>query len=237
MTSRSGSRRTVVVSGAASGMGNACARRFQSDGWNVVGIDVESIDSPGQGLIYCRADVTDAKSLEKALSQLQPRLGPIHGVVNAAGIYPTSNLTTLTTELYRRIFDVNVLGTLLVVQAVLPMLAEGASIVNFASIDAFTAPSNQLVYTASKAAVVGATKALAGELAARGVRVNAIAPGWVRTPSISSARLAAALPNIPLKRVAEPEEIAETVFWLTTGVGAQYITGETIVSSGGLVMR
>jgi NAD(P)-dependent dehydrogenase (short-subunit alcohol dehydrogenase family) len=238
MTSASYPGRVVVVTGAASGMGKACALRFQQDGWTVIGVDVAPIPIAGERLVALEADVTSAEGLKVALGSLQPELGPINAVVNAAGIYPTSNLSSLDTELFRWIFDTNVLGTLLVVQAVLPILAENASIVNFASIDAFVAPDNQLIYMASKAAVVGATKALARELAPRGTRVNAIAPGWVRTPpNLASGRMEAALPSVPLRRAAEPEEMAELVYWLTTGAGAQYITGETIVASGGLVMR
>jgi NAD(P)-dependent dehydrogenase (short-subunit alcohol dehydrogenase family) len=238
MASASPSGRSVLVTGAASGMGFACARRFQDDGWTVVAIDVAPIPVLGAGQIDIRADIRDPDGLAAALGALQPGLGPIHAVVNAAGIYPTSNLSTLSVELYRSIFDTNVLGSLLVIQAALPVLADGASIVNFASIDAFVPPDNQLIYMASKAAVVGATKALARELAPRGIRVNAIAPGWVRTPpNIASGRLEAALATIPLGRAVEPEEMAELVHWLSTGAGAQYVTGETIVASGGLVMR
>jgi 3-oxoacyl-[acyl-carrier protein] reductase len=211
--------RTVIVTGAASGMGEACLGRFLSEGWTSIGIDI-------------------AAQLSTGLATIQPPLRQVQALVNAAGIFPTSNLDSLNTDLYRRIFDTNVLGTLLTTQAVLPYLVDAAAIVNFASIDAFVPPDNQLLYMASKAAVVGATKAMARELAPRGMRVNAIAPGWVRTPpNIASGRMEAALSAVPLNRAAEPEEMAELVFWLVTGAGAQYISGETIVASGGLVMR
>jgi NAD(P)-dependent dehydrogenase (short-subunit alcohol dehydrogenase family) len=159
-------------------------------------------------------------------------------VITAAGIYPVSNLDTLTSELYRRIFDVNVLGTLLVVKYTKDWLVDGGSIVHFSSIDAFIAVDNQVLYSASKAAVSNATKTMAMELAPRGIRVNGVAPGWVRTQqNIANGRMERFLPSVPLKRAADPEEIAELVYWLTTGEGARYITGETIVTSGGLYMR
>lgn len=229
---------TAVVTGASSGMGEASAARLCRDGWNVVGIDLQPLRLRGDRYVDVRADVRDFDTLMAGIAALPPRLRPVHAIVNAAGIYPTSNLGTMTTSLYREIFDTNVLGTLLVVQALLPILADGAAIVNFASIDAFVPPDNQLVYIASKAAVVGATRALARELAPRRIRVNGIAPGWVRTPlNLASPRFEAALSTIPLGRAAEPDEMAELVYWLVTGAGAQYVTGETIVASGGLVMR
>ncbi len=229
---------TAVVTGASSGMGEATAARLHRDGWVVIGIDLQPMRLTGEGYVDVRADVREAQQLEAALDGALSGHGQVHAIINAAGIYPTSNLRTLTPQLYREIFDTNVLGTLLVVQAVLPYLADGAAIVNFASIDAFVPPDNQLVYVASKAAVTGATKALARELAPRAIRVNAIAPGWVRTPpNLASPRFAAALATIPMGRAAEPEEMAELVLWLIAGAGAQYVTGETIVASGGLVMR
>jgi NAD(P)-dependent dehydrogenase (short-subunit alcohol dehydrogenase family) len=230
--------RTVIVTGAASGMGEACLGRFLSEGWTSIGIDIAPIRLVSEGAIELRADIREAAQLSTGLATIQPPLRQVQALVNAAGIFPTSNLDSLNTDLYRRIFDTNVLGTLLTTQAVLSYLVDAAAIVNFASIDAFVPPDNQLLYMASKAAVVGATKAMARELAPRGMRVNAIAPGWVRTPpNIASGRMEAALSAVPLNRAAEPEEMAELVFWLVTGAGAQYISGETIVASGGLVMR
>jgi NAD(P)-dependent dehydrogenase (short-subunit alcohol dehydrogenase family) len=100
--------------------------------------------------------------------------------LSTAGVYPPSTLETASTELYRRIFGVNVLGTLLVTQAAAPHLVEGSAVVNFASIDAFVPSPGQLLYCASKAAVVALTRSLALELGPH-VRVNALAPGWVDT--------------------------------------------------------
>lgn len=108
---------------------------------------------------------------------------------------------------------------------------------NLASVDAFTVSPGQLLYGASKAAVVMLTKATALELAPRGIRVNGIAPGWVNTPgNAATGRMAAAAEGIPLGRVAEPEEIAEWV-WLLASATAGFMTGETVVLSGGDVLR
>ena len=153
-----------------------------------------------------------------AVVRVVEELGAPSALVNAAGIYPPTTLETATVELYRRTFDVNVLGTILVTQATAPHMREGAAIVNFASIDAFVPSPGQLVYCASKAAVVALTRSLALELAPR-VRVNAIAPGWVDTPgNRATGRMEAALAGVPLGRAATPEEMADLV-WFLAGEG------------------
>jgi 3-oxoacyl-[acyl-carrier protein] reductase len=219
----------ALVTGAASGMGRACAERFIAEGWKVAALDRAHTEL--DGALSIQADVTDpAQAIERAVTEL----GPLNAVVNAAGIYPPSTLETATAELYRRTFDVNVLGTLLVTQAAAPHLADGGAVVNFASIDAFVPSPGQLLYCASKAAVVALTRSLALELAPR-IRVNALAPGWVDTPgNRETGRMEAALASVPLGRAATPEEMADLVWFLA---GAPYVTGETLTATGGSAFR
>ena len=233
--------RIALVTGAASGMGRSTAQVFLDRGWTVLALDLTAIDGPDSGgrLIPMITDVRDRAAVDAALAAHVPALGGrIHAVANVAGIYPPSTLETYTAELFHRVFDVNVLGVLNVTAAALPYLAEGSAVVNFASVDGFVVSPGQLVYGASKAAVIMVTKATALELAPRGIRVNAIAPGWVDTPgNAATGRMAAAAASIPLGRVAQPAEIAEWVWILSASGAAGFMTGETVTLSGGDVIR
>jgi len=225
----------AVITGAASGMGWACAERFVAEGWQVAALD--RADTDVDGALAVAVDVTDAAAVAAAIERVVAELGAPKAVVNAAGVYPPSTLQTATTELYRRTFDVNVLGTLLITQAAAPFLAAGAAVVNFASIDAFVPSPGQLLYCASKAAVVALTRSLALELGPH-VRVNALAPGWVDTPgNRASERMEAALASVPLGRAATPEEMADLVWFLAGEGRAGYVTGETLTATGGSAFR
>lgn len=231
---------TAIVTGAASGMGHATAARLLERGWDVLGLDVrQPTDNPDTGrLTSIQVDITDRAAVGACLTEaMSSRSDGVGLVVNVAGIYPPTTLDSFTDELYRQIFDVNVLGTLNVIAEAKRFMAPSAAVVNFASVDAFAVSPGQLLYGASKAAVVMITKALALELAPIGIRVNAIAPGWVNTPgNAATGRMEAAAHGIPLGRVAQPDEIAEWVLTLA-GSAAGFMTGETIVLSGGDVIR
>lgn len=229
---------TALVTGAGSGMGQATAVMYLDRGWQVLGLDVAAdLGIAHPNLTPVQVDIRDGVAVQDAVSRHAPTDG-IDAVANIAGVYPPTTIDTYTDELFRRIFDVNVLGLLNVTRAALDHMSPGSSIVNFASVDAFTVSPGQLLYGASKAAVVMLTKELALELAPRGIRVNGIAPGWVDTPgNAATGRMAEAAASIPLGRVAQPAEIAEWV-WILTGSGASgFVDGETIVISGADVMR
>ncbi|MGP0224124.1 SDR family NAD(P)-dependent oxidoreductase [Paenarthrobacter sp. NCHU4564] len=233
--------RVALVTGAGSGMGHSTAEVFLNDGWHVIAVDVTAPEFNGHSahVTPLVADVRDRAALEKKLDEILPGIGgEIHAVANIAGVYPPSTLDSYTDELYRLVFDVNVLGVLNVMAAAKRSMPEGSAIVNFASVDGYHVSPGQLVYGASKAAVIMITKATALELAEKKIRVNAIAPGWVNTPgNAATGRMDAAAASIPLGRVAQPEEIARWVRILADNEAAGFMTGETVTLSGGDVIR
>ncbi|MGY1651117.1 SDR family NAD(P)-dependent oxidoreductase [Geodermatophilus sp. SYSU D01119] len=235
------SARTVVVTGAASGMGRAVVERFLAGGSRVVALDrdaapLAAMADAGPDLVPLVADVVDRAAVEDGLAAALDG-APLQAVVNAAGIYPPTTLADYTAELHERVFGVNVLGTLNVTAAALPHLraAGGGAVVNFASVDAFAVSPGQLLYSASKAAVLALTRSLAIELAPDRIVVNAVAPGWVDTPgNAATGRMAAVAEGIPLGRVAQPDEVA---LWVERLAEPGYVTGETVVIAGGSAMR
>lgn len=227
----------AVITGASSGMGLATTELFLERGWTVVAVDVVPLQVSSPNLLTATASVTDRAKVESELARLISGKR-VDVVANIAGVYPPTTLATYTDEVFHRVFDVNVLGVLNVTAACRPYLAPGSAVVNFASVDAFTVSPGQLVYGASKAAVVMLTKELALELAPERVRVNGIAPGWVDTPgNAATGRMAEAAKSIPLGRVAQPREIAEWVWLLGDPKTAGFMSGETVVLSGADVMR
>jgi 3-oxoacyl-[acyl-carrier protein] reductase len=236
--------RTALVTGAASGMGRESARRFAKEGWAVIGVDINSVGLDAVAaeidLVPVHADVRDSDALAAGLARVAESLGPPTCCINAAGVFPPTTLETASESSYRAIFDVNVYGTLAVTKVVVPVMtgAGGGAVVNFASVDAFHASPGQLLYCASKAAVVALTRSLALELAPHHIRVNAVAPGWVATEgNRATGRMEGVESEIPLGRVASPDEIADLVYQLSGEGRMDYVTGETIVISGGVVMR
>lgn len=229
----------AIVSGAAKGIGKACVDAFLKRGWRVGALDrdeaILSAFASEEDVIPLLADVADRDALQAELQRLQ---SPVSALVNAAGVFPPTSLATLDVDQYRRIFDVNVLGTLLLSQAISRTMPEGGCIVNLSSTNAYVPRADQIVYAASKAAIGSLTRSMAADLAARRIRVNAVAPGPIDTEGVRdlSGRLEEAARLVPLGRVGTAAEIAALILWLVEGEGAAFMTGETIISSGGLFM-
>ncbi len=220
-------RRRALVTGGASGLGRACAQRLCAEDHEVITADI----ADGADI---RLDVTN----DEAVSRLIAEIGPIDILLNSAGIVgPNKPLWQTTREEWETAFAVNVHGTVALCRAIIPgMVHRGwGRIVNFASMAGKDGNPNLSAYSASKAAVIGLTKSMGKELATTGVIVNAIAPAVIATEMNQKTApdvLAHITSLIPMKRVGQPEEVAELVAWLASD-RCSFSTGAVYDISGG----
>jgi len=241
---------TILITGALTGIGRATALAFAREGANVVvsGRREEAgqqlateLRALGAQVEFLLADVTDEGQVASLVSRTVERFGRLDVAVNNAGVEgEQSPVAGQTAANYRATFDTNVLGTLLSLKhEIPPMLAQGSgSIINLSSIAGQVGMAGASVYVASKHAVEGLTKAAALEVAAQGVRINAVAPGPVETAMLtrftggSDDAKAGLLSMMPAKRGATPEEIAQTIVFLASDK-ARFLTGQSIAVDGG----
>jgi NAD(P)-dependent dehydrogenase (short-subunit alcohol dehydrogenase family) len=237
---------TCIITGGASGIGFAAAQELISQGWRVGLLDVqtEKLEAARKALgsesCALRADITDAAAVANAIAETGRLLGPVTGAVNCAGI--ARDIPCLETDpgLFRTILDVNVIGSFIVAQAVARSMIEGkrkGGIVNIASVSGIRGNTGRVAYGASKGAVLVMTKVMAVELAAHGIRVNAVSPGPVDTPMVQALhgedirRLW--LNTIPQRRYAAPSEIAPVIAFLLDGAKSSFVTGQNWGADGG----
>lgn len=241
--------RVVLVTGAARGIGAAVADACAAAGATVAIGDVDAdgarakaADIGGRALGLA-LDVTSRASVDAAITSVEAEVGPLDVLVNNAGVDVIKPFVESTADEWERIIAVNLMGTFHCCQSALAGMIERGSgaIVNFASDAGRVGSSGEAVYSATKGGVIAFTKTLARETARHGIRVNCISPGPTDTALLAQVadadpKLRDALArSIPMRRVAEPDDIAPAVVFLA-GDGARYITGQTVSVSGGLTM-
>ncbi|NYE62048.1 3-oxoacyl-[acyl-carrier protein] reductase [Duganella sp. 1224] len=240
--------KVAVVTGASKGIGAAIARRFAAEGAAVVvnyassrqaaDTVVADILHAGGQAIAVQADMRDAAQVAQMFARSAEVFGRVDILVNNAGVYDFQPLENLTPDLFQRHFQLNVYGYLLAIKEAVPHMRDGGSIINMSSTVTEFGPAQSSVYTASKGAIDGLTRALATELGPRKIRVNAIKPGVVDTEGVQAGgflhtdfgpRITAAT---PLGRLGVPDDIAPAAVYLASDESA-WTTGETITLAGG----
>lgn len=244
--------RNAIVTGAGSGIGLATAEALVRQGHTVLGVDINDrarAEVEAKGIRLLRADVSSERGRDDIVAEAG-KLGPIHYLVNCAGVIEVEPPLHVTLQAFRRVFAVNVEGLYFLTQAIAATMPSGAAIVNISSSSAKLATTIEVApYAATKAAVLSLTRSLAYTLAPKRIRVNAILPGIVDTPmergilekigpmrgttakALSDARDA----TVPLGRGSQPEEVAQAILFLLSDA-AGYITGEGMNFSGGQVV-
>jgi 2-hydroxycyclohexanecarboxyl-CoA dehydrogenase len=245
MTSLAG--KNAIVTGAASGIGLATANRLAQEGAGVAFWDLNeagaqaaatALVEAGHRAVAARVDVSRRSDIDAALAEARKLLGPITILVNNAGITLFKDFMNTTEEAWDRVMTVNLKSMLTCTQAVLPdMLAAGwGRVINVSSSSAQTGSANMTAYAASKGGVIGFTKALAQELADKGITVNNVPPGFVDTPMLRGSPIGSRVDQIaassPMKRPGRPEDMAAAIAFLASD-GAGYITGHTLSVNGG----
>lgn len=240
------SRRTLVLTGASRGIGHATVKRFSSAGWRVITCSRHAFpeDCPWEAgpEDHLQIDLADNDSIREGIVDLKQRLagGVLNALVNNAGISPKgesgSRMSSLTTDLptWHQVFQVNFFAPIMLARGLLDELKAGhGSIVNVTSIAGSRVHMFAgTAYATSKAALAGLTREMAADFAPHGIRVNAIAPGEIKTEILSPETEEKLSPTIPMRRLGTPEEVAKTIYFLC-GEQSSYVNGAEIHINGG----
>lgn len=235
----------IIVTGGASGIGRAVTEGVLEAGWKAVVFDL-----PGKALEETRAafdparlrctavNVVDEAAVAAEVAAIEAGFGPVEGVVNSAGIAADTAAMTTGIDVFRRILDVNVVGSFIVArEATRVMRGRGGAIVNIASVSGIRGNEGRVAYGASKGAVLTMSMVMAVEFAPLGVRVNVVAPGPIETPMVRDLHDETSrnswIVTVPMRRYGAPEDIASAVTFLLDGKRSGYVTGQTLCVDGG----
>lgn len=245
-----GENKVVVVTGGAAGIGLGIVEAAREAGWKVGILDLpgEALEAAGKffagGGVHCHGlDITDEAALPQALDAIEADLGPLSGVVNCAGIGQNVPFFDTTVAQFRKMLDVNVIGSFIVAREAASRMRErgGGAIVNITSVSGLQGSEGRVAYGASKGAVNTMTRIMAVELAPLGIRVNTVAPGPVDTPMAQKWHDAATrktwVSSVPMRRYGLVSEIAGAAVYLLDDKAAGYVNGQTLAVDGGLQRR
>lgn len=240
MEAVSTSGRRALVLGAASGIGDACARALAASGWEVVAGDMAAIEPGGVVADSEVFDVRDPDAVEAGIARLA-EAAPFDALVNAAGLARVAPLDEITPRGWQLLLDVNLTGSFHVLRSAAPRIADGGSIVMISSVDSTLPVSGLAHYCASKAGVDALMRSAALELGPRGIRCNVVAPGVVRTPLMAPfldrPEISESFTSrTPMGRLGAPDDVADVVTFLVSPA-ARWITGARIPVDGGLSLR
>lgn len=241
------SRRVALITGGARGIGWSTALQLLTDGWYVAVFDRDPGNSPaaqhgGNALEIHTVDVRDRSAVRAAVDRVAGHWGHIDALVTSAGVQRHSPFENISEEDWDFVFSVNLGGAVAAMQAVAHHMLQRSrgSIVNISSITGFRGAPGRAPYAASKAAIISITKTAAVEWASRGIRVNAVAPGYIETDLVREFVTAGRIDTNPIQlrtpqmRMGNPDEIAQGICFLLSD-GASYITGHTLVADGGFL--
>lgn len=247
-------KKVCVITGAAGGIGIEVTRKFLENGYHVVMMDlkeecikkkIHDNNLENEDLSYYAVNITDEESVKKVIAEIEEELGEIDALVNTAGICGKYDMTTnYSFKNFKQVYEVNVFGTFLMIQNVLPIICKQkkGAIVNFGSCSGMRGYTLEVGYGSSKWAVIGMTENIASEYGKYGIRVNSVSPGWVNTEmmkqtlndysDLEKENTESSVVYGAIERPAEPKEIADAVYYLCSD-NASYITGTNLVVDGG----
>lgn len=243
-------KKIALITGGARGIGKQIALKYAINGYNIAlnyvsdSTDIKALEeellSFGIEVLLVKADVSNYLECEQMVKKAIDKFGKIDVLVNNAGITKDGLIAMMKEETFDKVIDINLKGTFNVVRNVVPFMMKkrNGSIVNISSVVGVCGNAGQSNYSASKAGIIGFTKSLAKELAARNIRVNAVAPGFIDTDmtSVLKDQVKDSInAQIPLKRMGEAKEVANVVYFLSSDESS-YITGQVINVDGGMVM-
>lgn len=240
------SKKVALVTGASRGIGRAIALKLADEGYDIAinyasrkdaADDVaKQVSAKGRKAIVLEGSVGDVEACEKLVNETTSQLGQIDVLVNNAGITRDTLLIRMKDDDFQDVIQTNLNGAFYLSRAAARVMMKQRSgkIVNIASISGVYGNPGQANYSASKAGLIGMTKAIAKELASRGITVNAVAPGFIATDMTEGLGSEELINHIPLKRFGQPEDVANAVAFLVTS--GDYITGQVLQVDGGLVI-